>query len=76
MNNATISPRSCSSMCRVSIGDRIGDQRHYPGHHEDHRDYGELADETVVRPADQPGHDTAPYGETEEEEGRGADNAL
>src|SRR5215469_13050389 len=28
--------------------DRIGDQRHYPGHHKDHGDHRELADETVV----------------------------
>ena len=56
--------------------DRVGDQRHHPGCHQDRRDDRELAEEPVVRPADEPKHEAAADGEAENEKDRRAEEAL
>ena len=55
--------------------DRVGRQRHQPGYHQDRRDNRDVADETVVHPADDPKYETAPERETQDEKGRGAEKA-
>ena len=56
--------------------DRMSDQRHDPHDDQDGRDDRHLADQRVVSPADQEKHQASAEGEADDQEQRGADDAL
>ena len=56
--------------------DRIGRQRHQSSYHQDRSDDGDLADKSVVRPADHPKHEAAADSEAEDQKDRRATEAL
>ena len=56
--------------------DRVGRQRHQPGYHQDRGNDRDLADKSVVRPADHSKHEATPDRKAEYEKDCGAEEAL